>query len=96
VFLPPIEGCAEFPREELGEAQMENQTTVIGVDGCKKGWIAIKIVSGEFQTAGFFRGFADILANLSDARVIGVDMPIGLPEVGKLEPALFPSRHGGA
>jgi predicted RNase H-like nuclease len=50
-------------------------TTVIGVDGCPAGWIAV--FWGVTIEHRLYTSFADILA--TDAAIIAVDMPIGLP-----------------
>jgi predicted RNase H-like nuclease len=52
-------------------------TPVIGVDGCRAGWIAV-IWSEQVQHR-LFHTFADILK--LDAAIIAVDMPIGLPSL---------------
>lgn len=56
-------------------------TRVLGVDGCKKGWIGI---SNDLR--GYFGKTIDELAGAADTDglvdVIAVDIPIGLPEVG--------------
>ena len=53
---------------------------VVGVDGCRGGWIAVFApFSGNHSEARLYRDFADILA--SNARIIAVDVPIGLPEI---------------
>jgi predicted RNase H-like nuclease len=49
--------------------------TVIGVDGCPGGWIAV--IWGDKLEHRLFRSFAEIVA--LDASVIAVDMPIGFP-----------------
>jgi predicted RNase H-like nuclease len=83
-------------------------TLVAGVDGCRKGWIAIVLEDGHFARAELARTFADLLPRLADAEVIAVDIPIGLPDgserraadveakkrLGQLGPAVFatPSR----
>src|SRR5262245_41407649 len=57
--------------------------TVIGVDGCKGGWIAVAWdgrPDGE-TSVHIASSFAEILA--MDADVIAVDMPIGLPDIAK-------------
>jgi predicted RNase H-like nuclease len=48
----------------------------VGVDGCKRGWVAVAGVTPELRV---YRTFHDILADWPDAH-IAVDMPIGLPE----------------
>jgi predicted RNase H-like nuclease len=55
-------------------------TQVAGVDGCPKGWIAIVIEDGRFARAELAATFSELLALLTDARVIAVDIPIGLPD----------------
>jgi predicted RNase H-like nuclease len=47
-----------------------------GVDGCKRGWVA---VVGEKPALRVYDSFAALLADLPGA-VIAVDMPIGLPD----------------
>ncbi|WP_421693158.1 DUF429 domain-containing protein [Aestuariivirga sp.] len=51
-------------------------TPVIGVDGCRGGWIAVRW--GNSLSHHLCRRFEDVLA--LDAIVIAVDMPIGFPE----------------
>lgn len=51
-------------------------TPVIGVDGCRGGWIAVRWAADV--THHLCRSFADVLA--MDAAVIAVDMPIGFPD----------------
>jgi predicted RNase H-like nuclease len=51
-------------------------TPVIGVDGCRAGWIAV--IWGSTLEHCLCPTFADVL-NL-DGAIIAVDMPIGLPE----------------
>lgn len=50
-------------------------TSVIGVDGCRGGWIAVRWA--ETVTHHLCRSFAEVLA--LEARVVAVDMPIGFP-----------------
>lgn len=55
-------------------------SALVGVDGCRAGWIA---VVGEAAGAGevrVFPAFAALLAALPDNAMVAVDMPIGLPE----------------
>lgn len=57
--------------------------TVIGVDGCKGGWIAVSW-SGELNAtpqAHVVASFAEIAA--MDAEIIAVDMPIGIPDIAR-------------
>ena len=52
---------------------------VVGVDGCKKGWIAVATKNGRFSEARLFSDFGTLVKHFADAKVIAVDMPIGLP-----------------
>ena len=55
-------------------------TQIAGVDGCRKGWIAIVLKDGYFARAEFSPTFAELLNVLADAQIIAVDIPIGLPD----------------
>ncbi|MCP5083660.1 MAG: DUF429 domain-containing protein [Alphaproteobacteria bacterium] len=56
---------------------------VSGVDGCPAGWIAVHWDGGASAHAELFEDFSGLLQ--SQAEVIAVDMPIGLPEIaGKM------------
>lgn len=50
-----------------------------GLDGWKKGWVAVVVKDGVFDGASLFRSISDALAELADAQAIAVDVPIGLP-----------------
>ena len=54
---------------------------VVGVDGCRTGWICVSF-SGDPSTAQFaiFHEFSEIIGGFPNDAIIGVDMPIGLPE----------------
>ena len=52
---------------------------VSGVDGCPAGWIAVHWDGGASARAELFESFAGVLR--SQAEVIAVDMPIGLPSL---------------
>jgi predicted RNase H-like nuclease len=58
------------------------QPIVAGVDGCPGGWLALVDCKDGQPKAGGFARFADLLNALPKAKVIAVDIPIGLPEVG--------------
>ena len=55
-------------------------TGVLGVDGCRGGWVGA-LVDGDRVTWHRFADIGSALALPVDA--IGVDMPIGLPAVGR-------------
>ena len=50
----------------------------VGVDGWKKGWVAIALNTRRFVQARCFADFDALMAWASAAEVVGVDMPIGL------------------
>lgn len=54
---------------------------VVGVDGCKHGWVAVRLVDGAVEWAGVYPDFATLLAS-ENATVVGVDIPINLPATG--------------
>jgi predicted RNase H-like nuclease len=60
--------------------------TVVGVDGCPGGWIAVWRHDGSEPSVQVFPTFAALIATFSDDAIVAVDMPIGLPDF---------SRRGG-
>jgi len=67
------------PTQSMTEAAA---TTVVGVDGCKSGWIACWRSASRRLQAQVYADATALLAAHRDARVIGVDVPIGLSEHG--------------
>lgn len=57
-------------------------TVVAGIDGYRRGWVAIVLVEGRFEAALAKPDLAALVARLGNAWTIGVDIPIGLPERG--------------
>nr|WP_250889159.1 DUF429 domain-containing protein [Mesorhizobium sp. dw_380] len=53
---------------------------MVGVDGCKAGWIAVRRDPGAAPSINVFVSFAALLAAIPDGAIVAVDMPIGLPE----------------
>ncbi|TIV79421.1 MAG: DUF429 domain-containing protein, partial [Mesorhizobium sp.] len=54
---------------------------LVGVDGCKAGWIAVHRHPDAAPSISVFPGFAALLAALpAGGATIAVDMPIGLPD----------------
>ncbi|TIW91661.1 MAG: DUF429 domain-containing protein, partial [Mesorhizobium sp.] len=56
------------------------KAVLVGADGCKAGWIAVRRTPGMAPSVDVFASFTALLASLPDDAVIAVDMPIGLPE----------------
>lgn len=53
---------------------------VIGLDACKKGWVAVTLIDGELISIEVIGDLEDHLTQSSDASAIGIDIPIGLPD----------------
>ena len=53
---------------------------VVGVDGCKAGWIAVRGDLGASPSISVFASFAELLDALPTDAIVAVDMPIGLPD----------------
>jgi predicted RNase H-like nuclease len=54
----------------------------LGVDAARGGWFAISLRDGRFEASGWEQDFQKLLRRYSEAVVVGVDVPIGLPDVG--------------
>lgn len=52
---------------------------VLGVDGYARGWVAVALEDGRFAGVELSRRFDELAA--AGAAAIGVDIPIGLPEL---------------
>ncbi|MCP9211075.1 DUF429 domain-containing protein [Streptomyces sp. NEAU-Y11] len=57
--------------------------TVVGVDACPTGWVAVTLRAGAFAGAETATGLAEVLSRVPDATVVAVDMPLGLLETGE-------------
>ncbi len=59
--------------------------TVAGVDGCRGGWVVMLVPGGDFRAAKILvqQSFEEVLGVTGECAVVGIDMPIGLPEVGR-------------
>ena len=55
---------------------------VAGIDGYRRGWVAVVLVDGRFERAIVAKRLADLAERLDASGIIGVDVPIGLPESG--------------
>ena len=52
----------------------------VGVDGCPYGWVGVGFNSGGYWEVELFRKFSEVLDYYAEAKLILVDIPIGLPE----------------
>jgi len=50
---------------------------VAGVDGCKRGWVAVVLIGGRFREARLIEGVESAFAELADVGRIAIDVPIG-------------------
>ena len=57
-----------------------SQSEFVGVDACSRGWFSVGLSSGDDYELKVFSSFEKLLEHYSDAKLILVDMPIGLPE----------------
>jgi predicted RNase H-like nuclease len=53
---------------------------LIGVDGCKAGWIYAAMADGARPELGIASSFAELQRGPAQDSIIAIDMPIGLPE----------------
>ena len=56
-------------------------SSYVGVDGCKQGWVAVRLDDDGFVEAVLEPSIGELLATWPDA-VFGVDIPIGLASTG--------------
>jgi predicted RNase H-like nuclease len=58
-------------------------TTIFGLDGCRRGWFFVEqnLETGKLCW-GLFATIADVFAGISPPKIVGIDIPIGLPDVG--------------
>lgn len=55
------------------------QSEFVGVDACTDGWVSVGLSAGRPPELEKFASFGDLLGRHAAARLILVDMPIGLP-----------------
>ncbi len=53
-------------------------STVLGVDGCKGGWVGVELRDGRYAAAHTHATLRGLLDAVPDAVVAGVDIPLGL------------------
>jgi predicted RNase H-like nuclease len=57
----------------------------VGVDGCPKGWVAAALHDDRIVAVEHLPTIAAVLEVFPDATVVGIDIPIGLPDPGPRE-----------
>ncbi len=55
--------------------------TVIGLDGCARGWIGV-VLTGDVVSAHYVSSITQVLDLVPDVQVIAIDIPIGLLDSG--------------
>ncbi len=70
--------------------------TLVGIDGCRSGWIAVVIGHAGEVGAHHLHRIDDLGTVAPDADVIGIDIPIGLPEAGRRQADLAARDFLGA
>lgn len=75
---------ADLLRRELRAAlsQAVRNRDVVGIDACKKGWIAVELRDGTPPRAHFLSTIGELTAAVPDPAVVAIDIPIGLPTSG--------------
>lgn len=53
---------------------------VVGADAYKGGWVTVALRDGAVERCGTYTRFNEVLSDHRDASVVGVDIPIGLPD----------------
>ena len=69
---------------------------VLGVDGCKTGWIAVALADGKDPEAHYLPTIGALEPLASGADAVAIDIPIGLPTAGPREADLLARRFLGA
>jgi predicted RNase H-like nuclease len=69
---------------------------VVGIDGCKSGWIAVVLAEDQPPRAHHLPHIDAVSTVVPDAQVIAIDIPIGLPEAGRREADIAAKRFLGA
>ena len=67
-----------------------SKSKFVGVDGCKGGWFSVGLDNGDGYEVPVFKTFCELLDHYSAAKLVLVDIPIGLLEDGPGERACEP------
>ena len=54
--------------------------TVLGIDACRRKWLALALHDGEFHGVRFGPSAAALIGMWRDVEAVGIDIPIGLPD----------------
>lgn len=64
---------------QLKQEKNHQGADYIGIDGCRAGWVAVKVSEDGFEV-DLYKSIEEICSKYDDAAYMLVDMPIGLPE----------------
>ena len=82
--------------QELVEEVGPDRSTVLGVDGCRAGWVGV-VLSGGTATVVVAPTVSELVAAVRtdhpDLAVVGVDIPIGLPDTTPRQADLLARQH---
>ena len=60
-----------------------SKSQFVGVDGCPYGWFSVGLDTATGYEVKAFRTFRKLLDHYAEARLVLVDIPIGLPRMGQ-------------
>ena len=60
-----------------------SRSKFVGVDGCPYGWFSVGLDNGGGYEVKAFKTFCRLLAHYGEAKLVLVDIPIGLPQRGE-------------
>lgn len=66
-----------------GPSGHSDDMTVAGVDGCRRGWIAITLDAGGGARGFFVAQLDELVDAIPDLAAVAIDIPIGLPTAGR-------------
>jgi predicted RNase H-like nuclease len=69
---------------------------VAGIDGYKKGWVAVVLEGKAVFEVRVFEDFGAIISSLRGVEFIGIDIPLGLPVTGDREADVLARRRLGS
>ena len=90
-----LRSCGSTCGRGGGAVVPDRPIVVAGVDGWKRGWVAVLLGEGDHQVLSF-SDFASLASGLPRATHIVVDIPIGLPEGSTREADVAARRVLGA
>lgn len=61
---------------------LADDVSVVGVDGARAGWVAVELHGRTPSPPSSFRSFGEVLRAYPAAKVVAVDIPIGMPVLG--------------